>query len=97
LRKQFEGKYNFQTESDCEVILATKGKRAHFIDEMNGIFGFAIYDVDKDEYFVAVTIWNYSIIYGWDQHGTFYVASELKALEGYCTNTTVSSWTLYDK
>jgi hypothetical protein len=24
---------------------------------MNGIFGFAIYDVDKDEYFVAVTIW----------------------------------------
>jgi hypothetical protein len=56
LRKQFEGKYNFQTESDCEVILALQGKGAHFIDEMNGIFGFAIYD-DKDEYFVAVTIW----------------------------------------
>jgi asparagine synthase (glutamine-hydrolysing) len=48
LRKQFEEKYNFQTESDCEVILALQGKGAHFIDEMNGIFGFAIYDVDKD-------------------------------------------------
>jgi asparagine synthase (glutamine-hydrolysing) len=26
LRKQFEGKYKFQTESDCEVILAYKEK-----------------------------------------------------------------------
>jgi asparagine synthase (glutamine-hydrolysing) len=79
------GKYNFQTESDCEVILALQGKGAHFIDEMNGIFGFAIYDVDKDEYFVAVTIWNYSIIYWLGSTRNFYVASELKALEGYCT------------
>jgi asparagine synthase (glutamine-hydrolysing) len=38
-RKQFEGKYNFQTESDCEVILALYKEKAHFIDEMNGIFG----------------------------------------------------------
>jgi asparagine synthase (glutamine-hydrolysing) len=30
LRKQFEGKYNFQTESDCEVILALQGKRGAF-------------------------------------------------------------------
>jgi len=27
LRKQFEGKYNFQTESDCEVILALIKKK----------------------------------------------------------------------
>ncbi|HQW69591.1 MAG TPA: asparagine synthase B, partial [Flavobacterium sp.] len=87
LRKQFEGKYQFQTESDCEVILALyKEKGAHFIDEMNGIFGFAIYDVEKDEYFVARDHMGIIPLYiGWDQHGTFYVASELKALEGYCT------------
>ena len=87
LRKQFEGKYHFQTESDCEVILALyKKKGVHFIDEMNGIFGFAIYDVDKDEYFVARDHMGIIPLYiGWDQHGTFYVASELKALEGYCT------------
>jgi len=87
LRKQFEGKYNFQTESDCEVILALfKEKGVHFIDEMNGIFGFAIYDVEKDEYFVARDHMGIIPLYmGWDANGTFYVASELKALEGICT------------
>ena len=87
LRKQFEGKYNFQTESDCEVILALyKEKGVDFIDEMNGIFGFAIYDAEKDEYFVARDHMGIIPLYmGWDQNGTFYVASELKALEGTCT------------
>ncbi len=87
LRKQFEGKYNFQTESDCEVILALyQEKGTDFLDEMNGIFGFALYDAEKDEYFVARDHIGVIPLYmGWDQHGTFYVASELKALEGVCT------------
>ena len=87
LRKQFEGKYNFQTHSDCEVILALyKEKGYSFIDDMNGIFGFAIYDVEKDEYFIARDHMGIIPLYiGWDEHGTFYVASELKALEGFCT------------
>ena len=87
LRKQFEGNYKFQTESDCEVILALyKEKGVHFLDEMNGIFGFAIYDVAKDEYFIARDHMGIIPLYiGWDQNGTFYVASELKALEGHCS------------
>ncbi|WP_142785472.1 asparagine synthase B [Changchengzhania lutea] len=87
LRKQFEGKYTFQTESDCEVILALyKEKGADFLDEMNGIFGFAIYDAEKDTYFVARDHMGIIPLYiGWDENGTFYVASELKALEGVCT------------
>ena len=87
LRKQFNGTYNFQTESDCEVILALyKEKGVDFLDEMNGIFGFAIYDTEKDEYFVARDHMGIIPLYmGWDQNGTFYVASELKALEGTCT------------
>ena len=86
LRKQFPD-YNFQTESDCEVILALyKEKGFDFIDEMNGIFGFAIYDVEKDEYFIARDHMGIIPLYiGWDKQGTFYVASELKALEGVCT------------
>tara|TARA_B100000787_G_scaffold170137_1_gene164275 strand:+ start:21794 stop:23482 length:1689 start_codon:yes stop_codon:yes gene_type:complete len=94
LRKKFEGdglsgskpKYEFQTESDCEVILALyQEKGVDFIDEMNGIFGFAIYDVEKDEYFIARDHAGIIPLYiGWDQNGTFYVASELKALEGVC-------------
>ncbi|MET6989999.1 asparagine synthase B [Sediminicola arcticus] len=87
LRKQFKGTYNFQTESDCEVILALyREKGVEFLDEMNGIFGFAIYDAEKDEYFVARDHMGIIPLYmGWDQNGTFYVASELKALEGTCT------------
>lgn len=87
LRKQFEGKFEFQTESDCEVILALyQAKGTSFVDELNGIFGFAIYDVEKDEYFIARDHMGIIPLYiGWDQYGTFYVASELKALEGYCT------------
>jgi len=87
LRKQFEGTYNFQTESDCEVILALYQKKGvDFLDEMNGIFGFAIYDVEKDEYFIARDHMGIIPLYiGWDVNGTFYVASELKALEGVCT------------
>jgi len=86
LRKQFPD-YKFQTESDCEVILALfKEKGFDFIDEMNGIFGFAIYDVEKDEYFIARDHMGIIPLYiGWDKQGTFYVASELKALEGVCT------------
>ena len=86
LRMQFPD-YKFQTESDCEVILALyKEKGVDFLDEMSGIFGFAIYDVEKDEYFIARDHMGIIPLYiGWDQNGTFYVASELKALEGYCT------------
>ena len=87
LREQFEGTYDFQTKSDCEVILALyKEKGASFLDDLNGIFGFAIYDVEKDEYLIARDHMGIIPLYmGWDQNGTFYVASELKALEGVCT------------
>ncbi|MFT4576977.1 MAG: asparagine synthase (glutamine-hydrolyzing) [Polaribacter sp.] len=87
LRQQFDGKYNFQTASDCEVILALYQKKGvDFIDDMNGIFGFALYDVEKDEYFIARDHMGIIPLYiGWDQNGTFYVASELKALEGVCS------------
>ncbi len=87
LRKQFEGKYDFKTQSDCEVILPLyKYKGADFLDEMNGIFAFALYDVDNDSYFIARDHMGIIPLYiGWDKNGTFYVASELKALEGVCT------------
>ena len=87
LRKQFEGSYNFQTKSDCEVILSLYQKKGpSFLDELNGIFGFALYDIEKDEYFIARDHMGIIPLYmGWDENGTFYVASELKALEGVCT------------
>lgn len=87
LRKQFKGRYSFQTESDCEVLLALyQEKGTSFMDELNGIYAFAIYDTQKDTYFIARDHMGIIPLYmGWDAHGTFYVASELKALEGVCT------------
>lgn len=87
LRTQFEGSYEFSTESDCEVILALYQKKGpSFIDNMNGIFAFALYDAEKDAYLIARDHMGIIPLYmGWDKNGTFYVASELKALEGTCT------------
>lgn len=87
LRKQFEGRYEFSTASDCEVILALyKEKGEAFLDELNGIFGFALYDSENDAYLIARDHMGIIPLYmGWDADGTFYVASELKALEGVCT------------
>ena len=51
LRSQLNSSYEFQTQSDCEIILALyKEKGVDFIDDLNGIFGFALYDSEKDEY-----------------------------------------------
>ena len=73
LRKQYGRNYKFQTQSDCEVILALyQEKGVDFIDEMNGIFGFAIYDTEKDEYFIARDHMGIIPLYiGWDKNGTF--------------------------
>ena len=73
LRKQFEGRYSFQTESDCEVLLALyQEKGASFMDELNGIYAFAIYDTQKDTYFIARDHMGSIPLYmGWDADGTF--------------------------
>ena len=87
LRKSLTIDYEFQTESDCEVILALyKEKGVDFIDDLNGIFSFALYDAEKDEYLIARDHMGIIPLYmGWDKNGTFYVGSELKSLEGVCT------------
>ena len=85
LRDQFLD-YNFSTKSDCEVILPLYEKYGpDFLDKLNGIFAFAIYDSVNDEYFVARDHMGIIPLYiGWDSKGVFYVSSELKALEGQC-------------
>lgn len=86
IRKQFDGKYEFLTKSDCEVILALyREKGPDFLDDLNGIFAFALYDIEKDAFFIGRDHIGIVPLYqGWDKDGTYFVASELKALEGYC-------------
>ena len=87
LRKSLSIPYGFKTESDCEVILALyKEHGKAFLDQINGIFAFALYDSKTNEFLIARDHMGIIPLYmGWDQYGTFYVGSELKSLEGVCS------------
>ncbi|GHU70977.1 asparagine synthase B [Bacteroidia bacterium] len=78
--------YEFKTKSDCEVILSLyEEKGMNFLEDLNGIFAFALYDTEKDLYLIARDHIGIIPLYmGYDKENRFYVASELKALEGYC-------------
>jgi len=86
IRERYKGSYEFRTHSDCEVILPLyREKGPSFLEDLNGIFAFALYDREKDAYFIARDHIGIIPLYiGWDQYGNFFVASELKALEGVC-------------
>ncbi|WP_294177304.1 asparagine synthase B [uncultured Coprobacter sp.] len=88
IREQLKGEYEFQTGSDCEVILALYRKKGiHFLEDLNGIFAFVLYDEEKDEYLVARDPIGVIPLYiGTDNAGHIMVASELKALEGYAAH-----------
>ena len=87
LRDNFAKDYKFRTDSDCEIILALYKKNKYdFLNQLNGIFAFALYDSDNDTYFIARDHMGIIPLYiGWDKKGTLYVASELKSLEGICS------------
>lgn len=86
IREQMKGKYEFQTGSDCEVILALyRSKGIDFLEDISGIFAFALYDEENDSFLIARDPIGVVPLYiGSDSEGRVYVASELKALEGQC-------------
>ncbi len=86
IREQYKDKYKFQTGSDCEVILALyQEKGIDFLEDISGIFAFALYDEEKDEFLIARDpIGVIPLFIGRDKDGKVYCASELKALEGFC-------------
>ena len=86
IRRRYAGRYQFQTGSDCEVILALyRDKGTGFLEDLNGIFAFALYDAERDEFLIARDPIGVIPLYiGYDSDGKVYVASELKALEGNC-------------
>jgi len=103
IRRRYAGQYEFQTGSDCEVILAlyrsltptpspngegssyTHEQICSMLEQLNGIFAFALYDEERNEFLIARDPIGVIPLYiGYDSDGTVYVASELKALEGQC-------------
>ena len=86
IRRRYAGRYEFQTGSDCEVILALyREKGTDFLEDISGIFAFVLYDEEKNAFLIARDPIGVIPLYiGYDRDGTVYVASELKALEGQC-------------
>lgn len=93
IRAEYAGKYDFQTGSDCEVFLALyrewkasgSDDPSWIFEKASGIFAFALYDEDTDEYLIGRDPIGVIPLYiGHDKDGKLYVASELKALEGFC-------------
>ena len=86
IRRRYAGRYEFQTGSDCEVILALyREKGINFLEDLSGIFAFVLYDEERNEFLIARDPIGVIPLYiGYDSDGTVYVASELKALEGQC-------------
>ncbi|MFW7523854.1 asparagine synthase B [Vibrio ostreicida] len=86
LRARYEGQYDFQTDSDCEVILALyQDMGESLLEELNGIFAFVLYDEEKDHYLVGRDHIGIIPLYqGYDEHGHYYIASEMKALVPVC-------------
>ncbi len=87
IRKRYEGKWEFTTNSDCEVLLPLyRDKGPEFLEDLSGIFAFAIYDVENKSYFIGRDHIGINPLYtGRDKFGNFFIASELKALEGVCS------------
>ncbi|HIS22827.1 MAG TPA: asparagine synthase B, partial [Candidatus Cryptobacteroides intestinipullorum] len=86
IRREYAGKYTFSTGSDCEVILALyRDKGIGFLEDLNGIFAFALYDEENNDFLIARDPIGVIPLYiGKDSGGRIYCASELKALEGIC-------------
>ena len=91
LRKEFEDTYAFKTASDCEIIIPLYQKYgSEFIEKLNGIFAFCLYDAQKETFLIARDHMGIIPLYeGFDQQGNYYVASELKALEKKCNQIDV--------
>ena len=86
LEKKLSNSHDFQTNSDCEVLLYLYDEfGAEFLNEIDGIFAFSLYDPNTKDYFIARDHMGIIPLYiGWDENGVTYVASEMKSIESYC-------------
>ena len=87
IRDELAGEYDFRTGSDCEVILPLyQNMGVGLLEKISGIFAFALYDIEKDEYLIARDPIGVIPLYiGHDDEGHLLVSSELKGLEGFAT------------
>ena len=91
--------YEFQTKSDCEIILALYSKdnqqdvAIHStliekrLNQLEGMFAFILYDQTHNRYIVARDpLGIIPLYYGYDDKKRLFVASELKSIIDVCEN-----------
>ena len=78
--------HKWQTNSDCEILLYLYDEKGvNFLNDLDGIFAFCLYDSKSKEYFIARDHIGIIPLYiGWDEDGMVYVASEMKSIEDKC-------------
>jgi len=89
LKSELAQDYAFQTGSDCEVInaLYREDQPASFLNRLNGIFAFALWDKAKGHALIARDpIGVCPLYWGHDREGRLCVASEMKALSPICAD-----------
>ena len=89
LKAELEHAYAFQTESDCEVInaLYLEDTPASFLNRLNGIFAFALWDREQGRAIIARDpIGVVPLYWGHDREGRLRVASEMKSLMDECAD-----------
>jgi asparagine synthase (glutamine-hydrolysing) len=87
LRRGLKNAHDFQTFSDCEVLLYLYDELPPktFLNAINGIFGFVLHDPTRRTFLIARDPIGVIPLYvGWDRQDNLYVASEMKALVGRC-------------
>ncbi|KAF1718975.1 asparagine synthase B [Pseudoxanthomonas wuyuanensis] len=89
LKKELRQPYAFQTGSDCEVInaLYLEDEPASFLNRLNGIFAFALWDQTRGRALIARDpIGVCPLYWGHDAQGRLRVASEMKSLVDTCAD-----------
>ena len=89
LKKELAQPYAFQTGSDCEVInaLYRQDTPASFLNRLNGIFAFALWDKASGRAIIARDpIGVVPLYWGHDKQGRLCVASEMKSLADTCAD-----------
>lgn len=82
LREQLvEDGYSFTSQTDTEVIIALYLKYGEAcLEHLNGMFAFALWDVTKQELFIARDRLGKKPLYYYSQDGRFAFGSEIKAI-----------------
>jgi len=89
LKLELPSSYKYLTGSDCEVINALSQEEPPevFLNRLNGIFAFALWDRANSSVLIARDpIGVCPLYWGRDQNGLLWIASEMKALVGICSD-----------